>query len=402
MNSSINIEAFNCVFREISASVHEETRASDIAKVVVERTAKVLNAKGALVRTLNLETSELELAVAYGVSEGFLSKGPVLSAKALEGLRGDDVRIIADVTKDPRVQYPKEVWDEGIRMIVDAPLILQNRMVGLIRILFSEARELSEEERNFLLFTSRQGACAMENAGLIERIRTQYEDLALRTEKLSALGRMAAGIAHEINNPLTGILLYSSNLMKKVPEEGPIQEALDVIIREARRCKNIIQDLLEFSRDGEPNKVLAHMGEVIQKALDILENEFRLRHISVEKDLPTDMPRVLLDVNLMQQVFMNLLLNAVEAIEENGVITVRSHLIPQSKRLRIEIGDTGCGIPPEDMSRIFEPFFSTKRNGTGLGLAVNYGIIQKHRGNIQVSSQPGQGTLFTIEIPLAH
>lgn len=209
-------------------------------------------------------------------------------------------------------------------MIVDAPLILHDRMVGLIRIFFNERRELSEEERNFLLFTSRQGACAMENAGLIERIRTQYEDLALRTEKLSALGRMAAGIAHEINNPLTGILLYSSNLMKKMPEAGPIQEALDVTIREARRCKNIIQDLLEFSRDGEPNKVLAHIGGVIEKALDILENELRLRHISVEKDLPSDMPRVLLDVNLIQQVFMNLLLNAIEAIEENGVITIRS------------------------------------------------------------------------------
>jgi len=109
-----------------------------------------------------------------------------------------------------------------------------------------------------------------------------------------------------------------------MPEAGPIQEALDVTIREARRCKNIIQDLLEFSRDGEPNKVLAHIGGVIEKALDILENELRLRHISVEKDLPSDMPRVLLDVNLIQQVFMNLLLNAIEAIEENGVITIRS------------------------------------------------------------------------------
>ncbi len=237
---------------------------------------------------------------------------------------------------------------------------------------------------------------------LQKRLENEYHQLVLRTEKLSALGRMAAGIAHEINNPLTGILLYSSNLIKKVSAEGPLKKGLAVIIGEVQRCKGIVQNLLEFSRDKKPESVLANINEIIEKALNVLENEFRLHHISVEKDLSGDMPDNLLALNQMQQVFVNLLLNAVEAIQGKGKITVRSHVDPGQTRQRVEISDTGCGIPQESMNKIFDPFFSTKESGTGLGLAVSYGIIQQHGGHIQVSSRPGEGTRFTIEIPLLH
>ncbi|UCF85887.1 MAG: PAS domain-containing protein [Desulfobacteraceae bacterium] len=237
---------------------------------------------------------------------------------------------------------------------------------------------------------------------LRKHFENEYHKLALQTEKLSALGRMAAGIAHEINNPLTGILLFGTNLRKKVPKDGPFRKGLDVIVRETQRCKGIIQDLLEFSRDKKPEKALASINDIVEKALSILDNEFRLHHISVKKNLTAGMPNTLLDSNLLQQVFVNLLINAVEAIQENGVITIKSYVSPDKRSERIEISDTGCGIPPEDMGKVFEPFFSTKSKGTGLGLAVSYGIVQKHQGDIQVSSQPGQGTRFTIEIPIAQ
>jgi len=237
---------------------------------------------------------------------------------------------------------------------------------------------------------------------LRKHFENEYRKLALQTEKLSALGRMAAGIAHEINNPLAGILLFSTNLRKKAPKEGPLREGLEVIVRETQRCKGIIQDLLEFSRDREPEKTLASINDIVEKALSILDNEFRLHHISVEKNLTAGMPNTLLDLNLLQQVFVNLLINAVEAIQENGVITIKSYVSPDKRSERIEISDTGCGIPPEDIAKVFEPFFSTKNKGTGLGLAVSYGIVQKHQGDIQVSSQPGQGTRFTVEIPIAQ
>jgi len=224
--------------------------------------------------------------------------------------------------------------------------------------------------------------------------------LALQTEKMSSLGRMAAGIAHEINNPLAGILLYSSNLIKKAPKEGPLREGLEVIISETKRCKAIIQDLLEFSRVGEPKKAFADLNEIIEKALSILENEFNLRHIRIEKHLSKKMEDVYLDEQQIRQVFVNVLLNAAQAIDKKGVITIRSLVERGKKSVRVEIIDSGPGILEDHLPRIFEPFFSTKTNGTGLGLSVSFGIIQNHNGKIQVSSPTGNGTCITIDFPL--
>ncbi len=403
MEFSIDIKAFNCVFHETSASVHGESRPSDVAKVIVRRAAQVLEAKGALIQTLDLETNKLDLAVSYGLSEKFLTQGPVYSENLIKDLcRQKDIRIIDDILHDPHILYPKEKWETGIRMVVDSPLIFQDQIVGIIRVYFGEKRTLSDEEINFLIFTSRQGACAIQKTILIAGQRERYELLALRTEKLSALGRMAAGIAHEINNPLTGILLYSSNLTKKSSDERAIKEGLAVIVRETKRCKAIVQNLLEFSRDKEPERSLANVNEIIKKTLDILENEFRLHHVSVKSQLSREMPDILLDVNLIQQVFLNLLVNALEAIQENGAITIHTRVSPDQEYEIVEISDNGCGISQKNMSKIFDPFFSTKANGTGLGLAVSYGIIQKHEGDIQVSSSPGQGARFTIQIPIVQ
>lgn len=211
---------------------------------------------------------------------------------------------------------------------------------------------------------------------------------------------MAAGIAHEINNPLTGILLFSSNLIKKVPRKGPLKEGLETIIHETIRCRQIIQELLEFSRDKEPAKTLSNLNDIILKALNILENEFRLQHVRIEKQLSGSLPDIFLDANQMQQVFINLIINALEAIQTEGVITIQSRLDPEAKTEIVIITDSGCGIPADQINKAFEPFFSTKPKGTGLGLAVSYGIVRNHQGNITVSSQVGRGTRFTIQIPI--
>jgi two-component system NtrC family sensor kinase len=161
----------------------------------------------------------------------------------------------------------------------------------------------------------------------------------LQTEKLSALGRMAAGVAHEINNPLAGILIYSTNMIKKVPDQGALKEGLEVIIHETIRCRTIIQELLEFSRQRQPQRMHANINDILEKALTILENEFRLCRIRLKKDLSPQMPRVLLDAGQMQQVFVNLLINALEAIRENGEISIRSCFEAEQKNIRIEIAE---------------------------------------------------------------
>ena len=399
----MNFKILYHIFRDISKVVHSSTHVEEVLELVVWKSAEVLSAKGAIVRILNLETQKFELFSSYGLSEKYLSKSPVSRKKMITDLcQENKVVIIGDILTDPRVQNRQEIWEEGIRMILDVPLTLRDYIVGIIRIYFSKEKKFSDDILDFATAVGELCSCAIDKARLIEEQRSQYDLLALQTEKLSALGRMAAGIAHEINNPLAGILLFSTNMRKKVPEEGPFKEGLEVIIHEATRCKGIIHNLLDFSRDKEPQKVLASIKYLVEKALGILENEFRLCHISVEKDLSNEMPDTLVDVNLMQQVFVNILINAAEAIRENGVITIKGRMSSDQKSEKIEIADTGCGIPPDQMTKIFEPFFSTKTNGSGLGLAVSYGIVRKHHGNIQVSSQPGGGTRFTLELPVVQ
>ena len=401
MVQEISFERFYRVLKDISASLHSETRVKDVLDIVVRKSAEAIYAKGAVIRILNLETHQLDLFAAFGLREEYLSKGPISSQKLIADLcHGKKIRIIRDIRNDPLVQYAKETWGEGIRMMMDAPLILGGDVIGILRFYFSESREFSEEELNFIIPIAEQGAFAIQKAQLIEKQRTQYDRLALQTEKLSALGRMAAGIAHEINNPLAGILLFSSNMLKKAPKEGPLKEGLEIIINETIRCKTIIQELLEFSRASDHKVVMTNINTIIEKSLRILENELRLRHIHVEKQLLPEMPDLLLDPNQMEQVFINLLFNALQAIEDRGEIIVRSYKTTDGERIKCEIADTGCGIPTEHLTKIFEPFFSTKPKGTGLGLAVSYGIVRKHQGHIYVSSKKGQGTVFSLEFPI--
>jgi len=400
MSAEIDIKAFDCIFRDISESIHVRTHAKDIATLVVRRVVELLKAKGVIIRIMNIENNQTDVVASYGLSEQYLNKGLISWEKIINGFRGtDDISFIWDIIEDPRIQYPKETAKEGIKMVVDVPLKLGDHTVGVMRIYFPVQRKLTEEEINFLIFTSHQGACAIEKAGLIETQRAQYDQLALETEKLSALGRMAAGIAHEINNPLTGILLYSSNMIKKVPDKGPLREGLEVVINETKRCKTIIQDLLNFSRAGEPITALSNINDIIEKALSMLANQFHLHHIQVEKRLENEMKDSMLDEKQIQQVLINLLLNAVQAIGEKGIISIRTDVDSGKRCVRVEIADTGCGIPDDHISKIFDPFFSTKSNGTGLGLSVSYGIVQKHKGSIRALSRPGEGAHFILELP---
>ena len=405
MDHEISFEHFYRVLRDISASLRSDTMVKEVLDTVARKSAEALNARGAFIRILNLETHKLELCASFGMDNlgrRLLSRGPISKEHIITDLcRSNKIIVIRDILHDPRIQYPEEAWAEGLRMAIDAPLIIGSDIVGILRLYFSELREFYEEELNLVILIAEQGAFALEKAQLIEGQRSRYDQLALQTEKLSALGRLAAGIAHEINNPLAGILLFSSNMLKKVPKEGPIKEGLELIVQETIRCKRIIQELLEFSRESEPNIVLANINDTIERALHILENEFRLRHIRLEKQLSSETPDILMDKSQIEQVLVNLLLNAVQAIEDQGIITISSDKMPGENRVKVEISDTGCGIPPEHMTKIFDPFFSTKAKGTGLGLAVSYGIVQKHQGRIYASCGPGgKGAVFTLEVPM--
>jgi two-component system, NtrC family, sensor kinase len=401
MNASTEFENYFNVIRDIIGAMHSLTSLQEVIDVVVTKTARALNAKGALLRILNKETNQFEVRAASGLGERYLSKGPVTTEKLRYTLsEPGKVYIIKDLWNAPRVEYPQETWNEGIRMMLDVPLAIEDHMTGVLRIYLSEQRELSGDELDFIKTVAMHCTCVIERVQNMENQRSQFSHLAAQVDKMTSLGRMAAGIAHEINNPLAGILLYSSNLSKKVPSGGPLEEGLKIIVKETQRCKTIIQGLLQFARDKEPKRVLADINDVVESALGIVENEFHLHHVHIRRALAKDMEETFLDENQIEQVLINILLNALHAVGHNGTVNILSAVDSDEGRVRVEISDNGCGIAADDMKRIFEPFFSTKANGTGLGLSVSYGIVENHQGDIQVFSKPGGGTRFVIELPI--
>jgi two-component system NtrC family sensor kinase len=235
-----------------------------------------------------------------------------------------------------------------------------------------------------------------------EELKDQTHLKLMRSEKLAALGRMAAGIAHEINNPLTGVLMYGYILLENMPVDSQERKDMETIINETTRCREIIRDLLDFSRENVLEKKSVDINQVIEKAVSIIDKKLYFEKIEIFKDFSAGSLNVMADRNQLQQVFINLFLNAVEAMPNGGRLVI--HTAPGGDKISviIKITDTGTGIPPENIDKIFDPFFTTKEigKGTGLGLAVTYGIIQKHGGQIVFESEPGRGTSFIIKLPV--
>jgi len=236
-----------------------------------------------------------------------------------------------------------------------------------------------------------------------ERTRELQEAQAglVQSEKLASLGKLAAGIAHEINNPLGGILIYSHLTLEDTPQDSPAYENLKKIVKETTRCRNIVRGLLEFARPKDPEMTLTAIPDLIEKTLAILERQAIFQNIVLRKEF-SPLPRLVVDSSQLQQVFMNIIINAAEAMEGHGTLTIRASADEEAGWLSVEFIDTGHGIKPEDRERLFDPFFTTKEvgKGTGLGLAISYSIIKKHSGKILVRNEPGGGAVFTVLLPL--
>ncbi len=232
-----------------------------------------------------------------------------------------------------------------------------------------------------------------------DQLQKMHQQLA-KTEKLTALGEMAAGVAHEINNPLGGILLYSNIVMEDIPEDNPARENLQKIIYQTNRCKEIVQSLLDFARTPTGEMLPQQINQIINTSLKLVKDQSMFHGIEIEAKLADNLPEVIGDRSRLEEVFLNLFINAADAMKGGGKLTITTGL-STNNLIRISISDTGKGIDKEHLSHIFEPFFTTKEpgQGTGLGLSIVYGIIQKHNGTIDAECNPGTGTTFTISLP---
>lgn len=263
---------------------------------------------------------------------------------------------------------------------------------------------------NTMLASLREMKADLEQWGLTleEKVRQRSEELAAmqarvaQSERLASLGLLAAGVAHEINNPLGAILSLTALTLEDTPPDDPNRENLLEVVHQSERCRGIVKGLLDFSRQSKGNMQPLDLNSLLNDTLSLIGKQAQFFNIRIVKDQDPNLPEVIGDRSQFQQVFMNLLINAVQAMDEKGAITIVTRGTP-AEHAEVRISDTGRGIPPDQIDLIFDPFFSTKESGhgTGLGLSIAYGIVTTHRGTISVESELDKGTTFTIRLPAA-
>jgi signal transduction histidine kinase len=280
---------------------------------------------------------------------------------------------------------------------------------ALIFVLFSAlvslliALELNRVERE------RKAQAALSSAyqklsEYVQRLKESQEQL-IQAEKLTSLGQLSASIAHEINNPLSGVLTYTQLLTKKINSDKFSKESaleyLSKMASELIRSTKLVRNLLDFARQSTPTLVETDLNDIVNRSLELVTHSAQLGQIDVLKKLDLSLPKLMADPNQLQQVCTNLILNAIQAMPGGGKLLLRTSA--DNNHLKIEVQDTGCGISQENMHKLFTPFFTTKKEvkGVGLGLAVSHGIVQRHHGRIEIQSKEGEGSTFTIYLP-AH
>jgi len=224
----------------------------------------------------------------------------------------------------------------------------------------------------------------------------------MESEKLAIVGQLAASVAHELNNPLTGIVTYSHLMLEKIPCDDPTRASVEKIAGQADRCKDIIRGLLDFSRQRKPEKTLSNINTILRGCISLVENQAAFHNIQIVENYQDNLPLVVIDPSQIERVFLNLIINAAEAMAGGGKLTLATRLDSDNRVVEVEFTDTGHGISEENMNKLFEPFFTTKdiAHGTGLGLAISYGILKSHKGTISVESEVGKGTTFIVRLPL--
>ncbi len=410
---SQHLQELNAITREIFASLDVET--------VLER---ILNSAcdllGAVAGTLFLvEGPERELV--FRVVKG--SEETLLGRRLAAG-----TGIVGTAASTGLAQIVNRVdlndnWFQGLdaatglrtRSILAVPLVKEDASIGVLELINKrDESNFHDHDVAMLEAFAGQAVVALENARLHEHLQARNRELReamrglqeaqeqlIQKEKLASVGQLAAGVAHEINNPLSSILLYADVLCQETPAQNAQQhEDLQMILKEAMRCRTIVNDLLSFSRQ---NQVLAQptdLNALLEEMVKELRIQERFQGVEIRMDLDLELPIIEADPFQLRQVFSNLMSNAADAMPAGGTLTMRTKRGPWPGLITAEVQDTGEGITKENMRKLFTPFFTTKPmgKGTGLGLAIIYGIVKMHRGQIGVESQVGQGTTFALTL----
>jgi len=385
----------------------------DLSEVLRRATREMVRALGGdtgVAWLVTPGTEQLVPLVGYHVPKDLVAKASSLALRRdtpfFERLRAHGTLAVSDSASGEWNDMPMAGLIDHKSILIQ-PMFWKGHVMGGFTVLWSRDRHrFSSDEMRLAEGIALQGALAVENSRLFEGVKEQMAELKrtqaqlVQSTKLAAIGELAANIAHEINNPLTTVLGFASFLAERIAPTDPMREELGLIQEEASRARDIVRDLLQFSRQRDFSPESADVNTVLEQVIAMVRRQGALNVITVDERYEPDLPAVELDVSRIKQVFLNIINNAVYVMPNGGSLTVRTETA--NGGVRIAFADTGPGIAPEHRDRIFDPFFTTKPevSGTGLGLSVSLGIVQSHGGTIEVETEVGRGTTFTVALPL--
>ncbi len=391
---------------ESSKAVLSSLKLEELLPLVAGLAVKVLKADDASIM-LRSGSGCLEVAAAAGLSRerGNACLLPGESVAGLVAQDGEPVIINGPLKDDPRFGGLESSY--AITSAIVYPLYADAGLLGVLNVnRVGRPEQFTAADLRYAAVFCSQISQAIRNAELYRRLGERLKEIQgmqaqlVRSERLAAVGQLSAGIAHEINNPLGGIMGFAEMLLKS-GLSGQQREDAETILRESRRLRDIVQDLLRFGRGGMGKSEPVDLAGALESALRLAAFELRRAGIAVERSLAPGLPKVRGDGGQLQQVFLNVVMNACHAMEGGKGGRLRVLASAADGRVTLRFEDNGTGIPVENLDRIFEPFFTTKPSGkgTGLGLSVSYGIIQEHKGTIRAENVPGGGAAFVVELP---
>lgn len=394
------LEALFTVGAEISSTLELD----DVLQRIVAHARRLMDARVSSILLLDPEdASLLRPAATEGAGEAYLAQPAREVATSLTGevVRTGRPLYAPDVRKETRSRVADLARREGLCSLLSVPLRTKADILGVLNVYTGAPRRFAEDDVRLLTLLASQSAIAIENATL-HRDEMQTREQLRQSEKLAALGKLSAGLAHELRDPLDTVGRVISGMARdQAGEPGTkngVAEDLKVVQDEVQRVRLLVDQFLEFAHPRPPHFQRERMDEIVEETLLLIGPEARVRKVVVHKDWAADLPRVWVDGAQMKQVLLNLLLNAVQAMPDGGSLIV--HVGVSGGSLLVSIADEGEGIPPQVRPQLFDPFFTTREGGTGLGLSIAQRIIEGHNGRLRLFSHPGRGTTVCVRLPL--
>jgi len=405
-----------------NSGLMETLDVNEILRLVLEGVTKNIGFDRARLYLVNEKRNILECKMAVGVDEE-MARGMVLPLDPGQSVVARSVAekkhfIIPDAMQDQRVN-PSLKNKFNLHSLVVIPLLTKGKVLGAIAADHaSPKKKVTKEALESVMALSQQAGLAIQNAFMVQELRNfskqmeekmkettsdlrKAEAQLIRSEKLAALGQLAAGIAHEIRNPLTSINILIHSLKEKLRTDHAHQEDLKVIEEEIHRINEIVDQFLRFAKPAPPLFGKTEVLSVFEETLSLLRPQLERQRIILWKEF-NPLPPITIDKEQIKQVILNLLLNAIQAMPLGGELKLGGQVSGDGRWIQLSVKDSGIGIPPEDMDKLFDPFFSTKEEGIGLGLSIAHRIMDQHCGKIEVESNPEKGTLFTLWIPIGN